>query len=444
MKTTMNYFAIAAISALTVTSLATAEPVLNTALIQQTLRGTPISTAPRVGPGDGPAPEPRYWEGRSAEAGPPAQRRESGKSDEEIFWPDESNVPVLLRTVFACLWIFVIGSLPFIIPMIDRKPVTTTQKFVGATMLIVLFGGLYLFTNIILFQSVHFKRVRPLTIIECIYFMSQVITTVGYGDIYPAKVRGQVFVGLYVLGAIFIIAMLVSDVTNYVTLAADRYRQKLKQQLGEGSLAGRALAGAGDLNPHSPRMDRSATVNALITPKKPSLSPLATSCGVFAAICTCWVVFFSNYPGEEKNAFQAIYMAVITLSTVGLGAFTPLTEGGMIFGAFFMLFGVAGLTNAIGNFCTYVAQMHEYERFSHNSKKEATRSLKEIIGGSQQVTKMQFFQWAVVNQNLMTNQQVEQVFAAFKDLDPVNSIVDIQKVEQSMGVSARAPALSIR
>jgi len=338
----------------------------------------------------------------------------------------------------------VIGSLPFIIPMIDRKPVTTTQKFVGATMLIVLFGGLYLFTNIILFQSVHFKRVRPLTIIECIYFMSQVITTVGYGDIYPAKVRGQVFVGLYVLGAIFIIAMLVSDVTNYVTLAADRYRQKLKQQLGEGSLAGRALAGAGDLNPHSPRMDRSATVNALITPKKPSLSPLATSCGVFAAICTCWVVFFSNYPGEEKNAFQAIYMAVITLSTVGLGAFTPLTEGGMIFGAFFMLFGVAGLTNAIGNFCTYVAQMHEYERFSHNSKKEATRSLKEIIGGSQQVTKMQFFQWAVVNQNLMTNQQVEQVFAAFKDLDPVNSIVDIQKVEQSMGVSARAPALSIR
>lgn len=442
MKTVMSSFRIAAICALSVACLATAEPALRAALTQQTLRDTPISTAPRVTPGDGPPSEYRY-----------ARRSESGRSDVEIIWPEVSNVPVVLRTVFASLWILVIGSLPFIIPVLDRKPVTRTQKVVGAVMLTVLFGGLYLFTNIILFQSVHFKSVRPLTIVECIYFMSQVITTVGYGDITPAKVRGQVFVGLYVLGALFVIAMLVSDVTNHVTLAADKYRENLKKKFSGESLAGRALAGAGDLNPNSPRMDRSNTVNALITPKKPSLSPLAVSAGCFAGICTCWVVFFANYPGEEKTAFQALYMAIITLSTVGLGAFTPLTEGGMIFGAFFMLFGSAALVTAIGHFCAYVAQMNEYERFSHNTKKESTRHLKEIIGGSQKVTKMQFFQWAVVNQKLMTNQQVEQVFQAFKSLDPIvhsvedveiHSTVEIHRVEESMGVDHRAPSLSTR
>merc|ERR1711981_162639 len=95
-------------------------------------------------------------------------------------------------------------------------------------MSVVFFGGLYLFTNIILFQSVHFKKIRPLTIVECMYFMSQVITTVGYGDITPAKVRGQVFVGLYVLGAMFIISMVVSDVVNQLIESVSTYKKKLQ------------------------------------------------------------------------------------------------------------------------------------------------------------------------------------------------------------------------
>merc|ERR1719213_669747 len=94
-------------------------------------------------------------------------------------------------------------------------------------MLVVFIGGLLLFNHVIIFQSVHFDRKRPLTIIECMYFMSQVITTVGYGDITPAKTRGQVFVGLYVLGALFIISMVVSDVVNQLVESAENYKQRL-------------------------------------------------------------------------------------------------------------------------------------------------------------------------------------------------------------------------
>merc|ERR1719503_456434 len=88
-------------------------------------------------------------------------------------------------------------------------------------------GGLYLFTNVILFNSPHFDEARSLSIIECIYLMAQIITTVGYGDITPAKPRGQVFVGLYVLMSLFVIAMLVSDLVAHVMDAAQKYQQKL-------------------------------------------------------------------------------------------------------------------------------------------------------------------------------------------------------------------------
>merc|ERR1719201_1035810 len=109
-----------------------------------------------------------------------------------------------------------LSSLPFIMPAVNREMPTKTQKTVAGLMLVTIWGGYLLFTNIILFQSIHFKRIRPLTTIECTYFMAQVITTVGYGDITPAKPRGQIFVGLYVLGALFIIAMVISDLTNHL------------------------------------------------------------------------------------------------------------------------------------------------------------------------------------------------------------------------------------
>merc|ERR1719265_1625692 len=99
-----------------------------------------------------------------------------------------------------------------------------TQVVVGGSMLVVLLGGFWLFTNIILFQSVHFKKIRPLTVVECIYFMSQVITTVGYGDVTPAYTRGQIFVAFYVIGAMFVIAMLISEVTQRIVEISAEYK----------------------------------------------------------------------------------------------------------------------------------------------------------------------------------------------------------------------------
>lgn len=400
------FFALA--SAILATGLVSAEPSSKASLIQHTLRGTPITTDPRITPGSGP---------------PPQVRTARKPSDPQIQWPDHSAYGPIFQTVFACTWIAVIASLPFIIPLIDHQPVTKTQKVVGASMLVVLFGGVYLFTNIILFNSVHFKQTRPLTVVECIYFMSQVITTVGYGDIYPAKVRGQVFVGLYVLGALFIIAMLVSDVTNHVASAAQRYRESL---LGAQNLR----------SPNRGKHDkkRASSVHELIAPTKPSMRPLLISLACFAAIDVVWVVFFSLFPGENKTVFQAFYMSVITLSSVGLGAFTPLTEEGMIFGAFFMLFGTAALVSAIGNFCTLVVKMNEFERFTHTSKQRAAEHLRDIVQGRKMVSQMQFFEWSVLNQKLMTEHQLAGVLNAFENLGPTNGVVDLKVVEQSMGV----------
>merc|ERR1719181_1217731 len=77
-------------------------------------------------------------------------------------------------------------------------------------------GMAFLFTHVVVFNSVHFDKPRTLTLVETIYLMSQVITTVGYGDITPAYTRGQVFIGIYVVMCLVLVAHVISDGTNAI------------------------------------------------------------------------------------------------------------------------------------------------------------------------------------------------------------------------------------
>jgi len=339
-----------------------------------------------------------------------------------VKWSEQSKLPKAVQYLLAGLWVGMLGSLPFLLPVMDHKPVTRSQIIVGATMLTVLLGGFWLFTNVILFQSVHFDKIRPLTNVECIYFMSQVITTVGYGDVTPAKVRGQIFVAFYVLGALFVIAMLLSDLTNHVLAKIEDYKQELKdRQLSARSTGGCAVS----------------NVLALITPEKPSPKGLFSALAVFAALDICWVIFFSMYPGEGKTLFQAIYMSIITLSTVGFGYFTPITEEGMIFGAFFMLFGASALANVISEFTALMVELNEYERFCPATRKaQALEEIKDFSGGSGQVSESDFLQFTLLHLDLVSKSELEHILETFQSLGPKRSSVSLKTIEASLAEDA--------
>merc|ERR1719507_642779 len=113
----------------------------------------------------------------------------------------------------------------------DDRPHSRTVITTTVVMLSSFLGGIWLFTHILLFQSSHFEGVRSLTLVECVYFMAQVLTTVGYGDITPAKPRAQVFVALYVLFSLLLIANTVSDVANAL---ADRMWEAHDESLESG------------------------------------------------------------------------------------------------------------------------------------------------------------------------------------------------------------------
>jgi len=326
---------------------------------------------------------------------------------EVAVWDETTKLDVGTSVAIASVWILMLMSMPAWIRYLSGQPFTKTQWLVAVVMWGAVFGGMYSFTNVVEFQSAHFKQVRVLTLVECIYLMSQVITTVGYGDITPAHGPGQVYVGFYVLCSLFVIAMLVSDMVALIMNTVQSFQEKLMKK--EHVEINYNLKGKAKANAASARKGKKMVVAKA---QMPSFAPVAYSFGMYATFAITWILFFHYYPGEGKTWLQAIYMSVITLSTVGFGAFTPNTTWGMVFASFWMIFGSAALVSVVTSFTDYTMKMQEYERFDPEATHKAIQEFKDKHNHPD-MTETQFIRFTLVQQGIALEGDVNAVLASF-------------------------------
>jgi hypothetical protein len=331
-----------------------------------------------------------------------------------VIWSGKSEVPELIQYCLALSWVVLLASVPFILPAIDHRPVTKVQVIMAGCSMSVLMGGFFLFTHIILFKSAHFETERPLTVVECIYFMAQVVTTVGYGDIGPAKPRGQIFVGCYVIFSLFVLAMVTEDFVEHVLRVAKEYRRKQIQEEERSARGGTS----------------EVEVGHLIAPEKPNLQPLLEAIAAFAFFDVTFILFFYLYPGENKAFGEAVYMSLITLGTVGFGFITPVTEGGMVFLAFWMVFGCSSMVRVIGEFTSFVYRLNEYERYHKaQGKLDAMKSLKKLIGDGDTVNSTQFLMFCLMESKKVEKDDLDYFLNAFHRLCPKDGVLDLKTVQ---------------
>lgn len=319
-----------------------------------------------------------------------------GGSDKTNAWLKDAgrnHKAVFLATTFVLL----IASLPIILHCAGRGGVPTRIVIIEAAILFIwLIGGLYLYTRVLLFQSPHFGReIRTLTLVEAVYLFAQILTTVGYGDITPARARGQLFVGFHVLFGFLLVANMLWAFMKHL------------DRLVSGDTARDSKTSSGDT---SKKEDQ---------PKGPSFTPVLWSLASYGSCVLAGAIFFHSYPGEDKTIFQAVYMSTITLSTVGFGAFTPVTEVGMAFGTFWMVFGVAALASVLGSFTAY---MHERKLFEAGYGKTKSVDAGDILRGEYadrygHVDHFGYLRYHLLKNNLMTKDEIDRVTQRFEIFD---------------------------
>jgi len=340
-------------------------------------------------------------------------KTDSAVANNPVIWPGKLRMPVSLGLTFAVVWILLLGSVPVLVHVLDHRPVTKTGLVMAALMWTALFGGLYIFTNVVLFRSPHFDQVRSLTVIECIYFMSQIITTVGYGDVLPTTQRAQVVVCIYAVLAILIIAELISEMFKVVNAAANKFQDDLVEEFA-----------------HS-HQELAHTHRLIPRPSAPSLWPLFLSFLMFCSCAMMFILFFHYWPGEEKAWLEATYMAIITMSTIGFGAVTPVTEEGMVFGAFFFLIGALALARLIVDFSSFMMELAIYERFDPLKFQD---QMKENARGDQ-MTEADFLSFTLLQNNILPDWQLEAIRLNFRSLNPVKGSVCIHHLcDHAVGI----------
>lgn len=180
---------------------------------------------------------------------------------------------------------------------------------------------------------------RGLTLCQSMYLMSQIITTVGYGDYTPATSTGRLFLIFHILFAGLLI-------TGMFTQAVDWFVTQHAASAGN-FVNGFLQAGEED--------DQTWLE---------FLFPVLVAGFFFLIAILIWTLFFVYFCDifhtdvdiktdglhecEDQTFMSAFYMAVVTMTTVGFGDITPRTAIGEAFCAFFSLVGIVTYINLVG------------------------------------------------------------------------------------------------
>jgi len=194
--------------------------------------------------------------------------------------------------------------------------------------------GIFAFTGFMFFN----EEGRHLTPIESVYVSVQVLSTVGYGDFTPATPQGKMFMMVYVLVGVSLVANLVFETVSVYLASAEK-------EIGRYGVVKKSKFW---------KQHRSVVIIILFV--------------IFST------VFWGLLPGQEKTWLECLYMTIITLTTVGFGYYTPLTQIGYLIGALWMLVGTVLMAQALTDISNMVAE----HRQGLNSKSSAMRFFERI------------------------------------------------------------------
>mmetsp|Transcript_241 Transcript_241/g.378 ORF Transcript_241/g.378 Transcript_241/m.378 type:complete len:492 (-) Transcript_241:1083-2558(-) len=193
--------------------------------------------------------------------------------------------------------------------------------------------------------------VRNNTFLESLYFATVTVTTVGYGDIVPQDDAGKIFVSVYVLVSMALVAFIL-DSSNF-------------------------LYEDGNVGSQSDLFTMKGLVN-FVTLSATSVSArvqLLYSLLVLFLVIGVGALFFALH--ENLRTLDAIYFSIVSMSGIGYGDVKPTTDGGRIFCILWLIVGTFALFRAVGS-----AMAVSVENRKHRWIERRARVLKEVHEGS--------------------------------------------------------------
>jgi potassium channel subfamily K len=209
-------------------------------------------------------------------------------------------------------------------------------------------------------------------LVDSLYSLIQIITTVGYGDIVPETDQEKIITALIVLSSTLLMAGIVSHMIDVLLdaqaeMLAETLQAKEEQIRSEQS----------DQHEQANHRCKTQVVSRLAKLKQQA----AIQATIFVSFIVAGTLFFGFFEscacpddflgchldphnceesgGIERSFVDTFYMTVVTITTVGYGDIVPQTLIGRIFGGLYMLFGVGSTLNLVGTLTDLLKEAFE-------------------------------------------------------------------------------------
>ncbi|KNC74462.1 hypothetical protein SARC_12992 [Sphaeroforma arctica JP610] len=245
---------------------------------------------------------------------------------------------------------------------------------------------LYVLLGAVIFDLIEGGSENDLTFLDSTYWAIVTITTVGYGDISPQTAGGKVWTIIY----IFIgLTLIVSAIAYIMDLVHD-----LKVELNQLRKETEPL----------PTL-RSVVVSVAITVI------------IMASLILVGAVFYSIELGLMY--LDSVYLAVITLTTVGYGDLSVDTEKARLFSVFYILFGVNIFLGRLSMITQTVNKYVEYRRIQKLIDRGVTADLIYDMDttGDGEIDLLEFSLGFLIRMGKINERDVTRLRVLFKKLD---------------------------
>ena len=192
-------------------------------------------------------------------------------------------------------------------------------------------------------------------IVTALYIITQVITTVGYGDEVEMNTNAQkIFMSIYVLFGIAVVAEVISIIGQK---AHERMQEQQMENLQKAINADEKKASQPTISPELQGLIQASTILLAMIGFGTVFygSYESCTCGYgkmnsagYGLVEGCKQNDCAATGGFVKTFVDSLYMSCITLTSVGFGDQTPLTQVGRFVSIFWMLGGVLAVGNQSG------------------------------------------------------------------------------------------------
>mmetsp|Transcript_47592 Transcript_47592/g.152958 ORF Transcript_47592/g.152958 Transcript_47592/m.152958 type:complete len:451 (-) Transcript_47592:235-1587(-) len=300
-----------------------------------------------------------------------------------------------------------------------------------------------------------------------LYVIVQISTTIGYGDVTVDDQLMQLFMSFYVLAILFVVA-------NFLNILLQEIIQRHHRFLHKRLIEFEVMVHSGTEN-HRDAMKRFRKFNEVIASGSLFLFFIIVGTVFYrlAESCTCsYGTSRHDYGltqcnsestetclatgGLQKTWISALYMSVITVTTIGFGDYTPKSMGGRIFGVVWMLVSVPATAFFISAVSKVVGQGDPADaerdskprRFASNARLPSMESLASVDrtvfnvmdrSGTGRLTKAEYTRYVLVNRGFLPLDVLTEIDRKFDCIDFTGSgSITFDMIEAASGYKREA------